>query len=90
MQQSLNLNVSFIQIFDFIGICSFVYMITAFVPIPGASGGSEGVYYMLFSPILGAVGTPTTLLVWRFVTYYLGLIIGGIIFATNREINRSE
>ena len=45
---------------------------------------------MLFSPILGAVGTPTTLLVWRFVTYYLGLIIGGIIFATNREINRSE
>ena len=88
--KALNLNVSFIQIFDFIGICSFVYMITAFVPIPGASGGSEGVYYMLFSPILGAVGTPTTLLVWRFVTYYLGLIIGGIIFATNREINRSE
>ena len=88
--KALNLNVSFIQIFDFIGICSFVYMITAFVPIPGASGGSEGVYYMLFSPILGAVGTPTTLLVWRFVTYYLGLIIGGIIFATNREINISE
>lgn len=88
--KALNLNVSFVQIFDFIGICSFVYMITAFVPIPGASGGSEGVYYMLFSPILGAVGTPTTLLIWRFVTYYLGLIIGGIVFATNREINRSE
>lgn len=88
--KALNLDVYFSQIFDFIGICSFVYMITAFVPIPGASGGSEGVYYMLFSPILGAVGTPTTLLVWRFVTYYLGLIIGGIVFATNREINRSE
>ena len=33
----------------------------AFVPIPGASGGSEGVYFMLFSPILGTIGTPTTI-----------------------------
>ncbi|WRK55782.1 hypothetical protein SD457_05395 [Coprobacillaceae bacterium CR2/5/TPMF4] len=72
------------------GICSFVYMITAFVPIPGASGGSEGVYYMLFSPILGSVGTPTSMLIWRFMTYYLGLILGAVVFATNREINRME
>lgn len=88
--KALHLDVSIMQLPDFIGICSFVYMITAFVPIPGASGGSEGIYYMLFSPILGAVGTPTTLLIWRFVTYYLGLLIGGIIFATNKEINRTE
>lgn len=88
--KALHLNVSFSQLIEFIGICSFVYMITAFVPIPGASGGSEGVYFMLFSPVLGAVGTPTTLLIWRFVTYYLGLIIGGLVFAVNKEINRSE
>lgn len=62
-------------------------MITAFVPIPGASGGSEGVYFMLFSPVLGEIGTPTTLLIWRFVTYYLGLILGGLVFAVDREIN---
>ncbi len=88
--KALNLDIPFIKIFTFIEICSFVYMITAFVPIPGASGGSEGVYYMLFSPILGDLGTPTTLLIWRFMTYHLGLIIGGITFATNRDINRLE
>ena len=88
--KALNLNVKYYQIFDFIGICSFVYMITAFIPIPGASGGSEGVYYMLYSPFFGSVGTPTTLLIWRFITYYLGLIVGGIVFATSREINRTE
>ena len=88
--KALNLSVNYGQIFDFIGICSFVYMITAFVPIPGASGGSEGVYYMLFSPILGSVGTPTSMLIWRFMTYYLGLILGAVVFATNREINRME
>lgn len=87
--KALNLDVNISQIFDFIGICSFVYMITSFVPIPGASGGSEGVYFLLFNPMLGA-GTPTTLLLWRFTTYYLGLILGGIVFATDREINRSE
>lgn len=85
--KSLHLNVSIYQLAEFIGICSFVYMITAFVPIPGASGGSEGVYFMLFSPVLGEIGTPTTLLIWRFVTYYLGLIVGGLIFAVDKEIN---
>lgn len=88
--KALLINVSFFQLVDFVGICSFVYMITAFVPIPGASGGSEGVYFMLFSPLLGAVGTPTTLLIWRFVTYYMGLILGGFVFATDKEINRME
>lgn len=88
--KALHIDVSIKQLPDFIGICSFVYMITSFVPIPGASGGSEGVYFMLFSPILGAVGTPTTMLIWRFITYYLGLIIGGLVFAVNKEINRSE
>ena len=48
------------------------------------------VYYMLFSPILGSVGTPTSMLIWRFMTYYLGLILGAVVFATNREINRME
>lgn len=88
--KALHIDVSIFQLSDFIGICSFVYMITAFVPIPGASGGSEGVYYMLFSPVLGDVGTPTTLLIWRFVTYYLGLIVGGLVFAVDKEINGLE
>ncbi|WP_286669843.1 lysylphosphatidylglycerol synthase transmembrane domain-containing protein, partial [Thomasclavelia cocleata] len=88
--KALHMDVTISQLPDFIGICSFVYMITAFVPIPGASGGSEGVYFMLFSPILGTIGTPTTMLIWRFITYYLGLIVGGLVFAVNKEINGSE
>ena len=84
--RALHINVPITQFLDFIGICSFVYMITAFVPIPGASGGSEGVYFLLFNPLIGSA-TSTTLLLWRFITYYLGLLIGGVVFATDREIN---
>lgn len=38
--KALNLNVSWNQFFDFLGLCSFIYLINAFLPIPGASGGS--------------------------------------------------
>ena len=36
--KALNLNVSWNQFFDFLGLCSFIYLINAFLPIPGASG----------------------------------------------------
>ena len=86
---ALNLDVSLNQFFDFIGLCSFIYLINAFLPIPGASGGSEGVYVILFS-FLGSVGTSSSLFLWRFMSYYLGLIIGGLVFSFNREINSSR
>ncbi|MDD3027874.1 MAG: lysylphosphatidylglycerol synthase transmembrane domain-containing protein [Erysipelotrichaceae bacterium] len=84
---ALNVPLGFSQLFEFIGISSFIYMVTAFVPVPGASGGSEGIYFILFSPLLGGVLTPTTMLLWRIITYYLGLIFGGLVFAIDREIN---
>ncbi|MBS5113022.1 MAG: flippase-like domain-containing protein [Coprobacillus cateniformis] len=87
--KALNLNVSWNQFFDFLGLCSFIYLINAFLPIPGASGGSEGVYVLLFS-FLGTVGTSSSLFLWRFMSYYMGLIIGGLVFSMNKEINRSK
>ena len=87
--KALNLNVSWNQFFDFLGLCSFIYLINAFLPIPGASGGSEGVYVLLFS-FLGTVGTSSSLFLWRFMSYYMGLIIGGLVFSMNKEINCSN
>ena len=87
--KALNLNVSWNQFFDFLGLCSFIYLINALLPIPGASVGSEGVYVLLFS-FLGTVGTSSSLFLWRFMSYYMGLIIGGLVFSMNKEINRSK
>lgn len=87
--KALNLQVSWSQFFDFIGLCSFIYLINAFLPIPGASGGSEGVYILLFS-FLGPVGVSSSMFLWRFMSYYMGLIIGGLVFSFNREINSSR
>lgn len=84
--KALNLDVSWNQFFDFIGLCSFIYMINAFLPIPGASGGSEGIYLLLFG-FLGTVGVSSSMFLWRFMSYYLGLIIGGLIFSLDKEVN---
>lgn len=65
-------------------LTSFVYMITAFVPLPGGSGGMEGVFILLLNPILGAA-TTSVMLMWRFLTYYIPTIIGFIIFASIKE-----
>lgn len=87
--KALNLEVEWYQFIDFIGLCSFIYMINAFLPIPGASGGSEGTYILLFS-FLGAVGTSSSMFLWRFMSYYLGLIIGALVFSFNKEVNRNK
>ena len=87
--KALNIQVSVTDLFDFIGLCSFIYLINAFLPIPGASGGSEGLYILLFS-FLGPVQVSSSMFLWRFMSYYLGLIIGGLVFSLNREINQTR
>ena len=86
--KSLSLDVSQIKLTEFIGVTSFVYMITSFIPIPGASGGSEGTFIIMFGYLLGSVGAKGSMIVWRFVTYYSILIVGAIVFGLDQDINR--
>ena len=78
---SLNPN-SGITIMQSITSSAFVLLVGNFVPIPGGSGGIE----FCFSTIFGGLLNNTTLvssalLTWRVITYYLGIIIGGIALA---------
>lgn len=88
--KALSLDVSMLDLSEFIGITAFIYMITAFIPIPGASGGSEGTFVILFGFILGSVGAKSSMIVWRFVTYYLMIVVGALVFAIDPELNRKE
>ena len=53
----------------------------SFVPIPGASGGMEYGFIALFSYYVLDVKLGAVMLIWRFLTYYLLVIFGGILFA---------
>lgn len=66
---------------------SFLLFVSAsYAPMPGATGAQEGGFLVFFGGIFGdmaAVG----LLIWRFVTFYLCLLIGCVdtVFISSRQ-----
>ena len=57
---------------------AYVYVIGAFVPIPGASGGIEYGFTQFFGNFISLSKISAVLLLWRFITYYLGMILGAL------------
>lgn len=55
------------------------YTSAAYTPLPGASGAQEGVFGLYFAGLLPGELLFSGLLAWRFVTYYLILIVGFIV-----------
>lgn len=88
--KSLQIDVSLNQLITIIALSSFVSMINAFIPIPGASGGTEATFVVLFSLIFDKTAAVGCMLVWRFITYYLALILGGAVFILFKAVKRKE
>ena len=68
------------MLLNIIALSSFVAMINAFLPMPGSSGGTEATFVLMFSTIFGKVDATSIMILWRLVTFYQTLIIGGIVF----------
>lgn len=66
----------------------FVAMVSAFVPLPGASGGAESCFYLFFGPYFKSAIWPGVLL-WRVITYYFNILFGGVsAYWCNRYIRK--
>jgi uncharacterized membrane protein YbhN (UPF0104 family) len=78
--KALHIQIDGSKLLDVMALSSFVLMANSFIPIPGASGGTEVVFMLLFDgmmhPLTGAV-----MVLWRFSTYHLIVLIGGMLFA---------
>ena len=66
-------------------ISILVMVMASFVPIPGASGGMEFSFMQLFSYFVIDSKLGASMLMWRFVTYYLPMIYGSVIFLIKRK-----
>ena len=64
---------------------AYVLIIGSFVPIPGATGGIEYGFLEIFSSFLPTTSVRAVMIIWRFITYYLGMILGGILFSFHKE-----
>lgn len=67
-----------------------VQVLMPFIPTPGASGVGEVGFLYVYGSILPDVGTAGLLtLIWRFLDFYLGLLVGGVAFImVMRDVNR--
>lgn len=90
---ALDIDVSFSILIDTIAMTSYVSMVNAFIPIPGASGGTEAMFVLMFSKVFGVVNASSTMLLWRIMSYYLIMLVGGLAFIYVKikdEINKAK
>jgi uncharacterized protein (TIRG00374 family) len=73
------------SIFSIVVLQSILYVAMAFVPTPGASGGAEAGFALIFGPIYGSVNASVALILWRIITFYFIIAFGGI-FISLRSI----
>jgi uncharacterized protein (TIRG00374 family) len=79
--KALNVDITASKIMYIIWMTAFAYVIMSFMPTPGSSGGAEWafeeVFALSFAGVTGAI-TASAILLWRFLTYYLVMILGAI------------
>ncbi len=64
---------------EVIALQSILYMSISLIPAPGSAGVAEGGFYMVFSSLFSGGTATGAVLIWRGITYYLNLVISGII-----------
>lgn len=66
---------------DLLSIQYMLFIAASFTPLPGASGAQEGGFYLFFGRFFPSNTIFAALFVWRFLTYYLSILLGFIAVA---------
>lgn len=64
---------------------AYVMLIGSFVPIPGGTGGLEYGFIMFFSTFNSSKVVTAVMLLWRFITYYFGMILGAFVLGLRKK-----
>lgn len=86
----MNIPFADMPLLEVIALSSFVTMSNSFFPVPGASGGTEMMFVKIFGILISPKFASSIMIIWRFATYHLVLLIGGITFVLVKQRNRAE
>ena len=75
---ALSLGINSINIINIFVLVTYAKMMSLLIVTPGNSGAAEYCFIYLFNGILVEEDIMAYMLIWRFVTYYIPLIAGGI------------
>lgn len=85
-----SLNINSISIVNIFIIVTYARMMCLFIVTPGNSGAAEYCFIYLFTGLLIEEDIMAYMLIWRFVTYYIPLVLGGILAITWRKEEKNE
>ena len=78
--KALHVDVKPSNIIFIIWMTAFAFVIMSFMPTPGSSGGAEWAFQTVFASSFAMADgvSASAILIWRFFTYYLVMILGAI------------
>ena len=65
-----------------------VFAVMSFIPTPGATGGAEGIFLLLFSTVLPQSAIGTILIGWRFLDYYFVVMLALVVLTGEQLLRR--
>ena len=65
---------------------AYVMLIGSVVPIPGGTGGLEFSFIAFFQNFIKGPVLSSTMIVWRIITYYFGILVGAIALNIKKEV----
>ena len=77
------LHMSGAKVFQILTASYLLFVTASYTPLPGASGAQEGGFLAFFQGIFAPGTMGVAILVWRFFTFYLFLIIGAVMSIAN-------
>ena len=69
---------------------SYIFIMGCYVPIPGATGGMEFAFTGFFGNFVFGYQLSAFVVIWRFFTYYLPVIVGAILFNINHNRKKAH
>lgn len=66
------------SVFTMIAAQVFVTLFMSFIPLPGAAGGAEGGFFIIFGVFFKANMIVPAIFMWRLMTYYSTILIGSL------------
>ena len=83
-----NINVSADSLFNIVSGAACVQICSLFVPLPGAVGGAEFLFFLIYDGVFVANKISAALLLWRIYTFYFPIIVG--LFFSKSVFKRKE
>ena len=71
-------SMNYISIFTMITAQVFLTMFMSCIPIPGAEGGAEAGFYIIYRLFFTKNNLVPAIFIWRIVTYYFTILTGGV------------